>query len=54
MLLHLFSAAQDEDIRSKSASVFIFSHFVMLVVHTLKNCQMHTTGKGDFDVYSLN
>lgn len=36
MLLHLFSAAQDEDLRSKSASVFIFSHFVMLVVHTLK------------------
>lgn len=35
MLLHLFSAAQDEDIRSKSASVFIFAHF-MLVVHMLK------------------
>lgn len=24
MLVHLFSAAQDEDLRSKSSSVFIF------------------------------
>lgn len=32
MLVHLFSAAQDEDLRSKSSSVFIFLHVVVLVV----------------------
>lgn len=36
MLLHLFSAAQDDDIRSKNASVFIVSHFVLLIVHPLQ------------------
>lgn len=40
MLLHLLSAAQDEDLRSKNASVFIFSQFFMLAVHTLKTVKM--------------
>lgn len=30
MLVHLFSAAQDEDLRSKSSSVFIFLHVVLV------------------------
>lgn len=30
MLVHVFSAAQDEDLRSKSSSVFIFLHVVLV------------------------
>lgn len=30
MLVHLFSAAQDEDLRSKRSSVFIFLHVVLV------------------------
>lgn len=30
MLVHLFSAAQDEDLRSKSSSVFIFFYVVLV------------------------
>ena len=47
MLLHLFSAAQDEDIRSKNTSVFIFLTLCHACCPYIKTCQMHTTGKGD-------
>lgn len=36
MLLALFNAAQDEDIRSKNASVFVVLLASLLDVHTLK------------------